>query len=115
MTFAPRLSLVPLLLCLSATAAGGSEVKIGYDKFKLANGLTVIVHEDRNVPIVQVGVWYNVGLRDEPAGKAEFSHLVEHLMFNGSENYDEDWFVAFEAIGATAVNGTTRLDRTNFF
>ncbi len=115
MNFTPRLALLSLLFCLSANAAELSDVKIEYDKFRLDNGLTVIVHEDRKAPIVQVSVWYKVGMKDEPEGKTEFSHLFEHLMFNGSENYDEEWFGAFEAIGATAVNGTTRFDRTNFF
>ena len=115
MNLTPRLTLVSLLFCLSAIAAEVPDVKIEHDKFKLDNGLTVIVHEDRKAPIVQVSVFYKVGLKDEPEGKTEFAHLFEHLMFNGSENYHGEWFAAFEAIGATTVNGTTGFDRTNFF
>ena len=52
--------------------------------FTLANGLRVIVHDDRKAPVVAVSVWYNVGSKDEPTGKTGFAHLFEHLMFNGS-------------------------------
>jgi len=91
------------------------KVDIPYEKFTLKNGLRVIVHEDRKAPIVAVGVWYHVGSKDEPAGKTGFAHLFEHLMFNGSENYNDEYFKPFEAVGATAMNGTTWFDRTNYF
>ena len=63
-----------------------SQVDIPHSSFKLDNGLTVIVHEDRKAPVVAVSTWYNVGSKDEPTGKTGFAHLFEHLMFNGSEN-----------------------------
>ena len=88
---------------------------IPYKEFTLDNGLRVVVHEDRKAPIVSVGVWYHVGSKDEPEGKTGFAHLFEHLMFNGSENYDDEWFKPMENIGATALNGTTWFDRTNYF
>lgn len=91
------------------------KVEIPYEKFTLSNGLRVIVHEDRKAPIVAVGVWYHVGSKDEPEGKTGFAHLFEHLMFNGSENYNDEYFKPFEAVGATAMNGTTWFDRTNYF
>ena len=83
--------------------------------FKLANGLTVIVHEDHKAPVVAVSVWYNVGSKDEPAGKTGFAHLFEHLMFNGSENLPGDYFKYLQQVGATDYNGTTCYDRTNYF
>jgi predicted Zn-dependent peptidase len=92
-----------------------SQVRIPYEKFELANGLTVLVHEDRKAPIVNVTVWYNVGSKDEPAGKTGFAHLFEHLMFNGSENAPADYFQYLAEIGATDYNGTTWFDRTNYF
>lgn len=92
-----------------------SEVKIPNQSFKLANGLTVVVHEDRKAPVVAVSVWYNVGSKDEPQGKTGFAHLFEHLMFNGSENLPEDYFKYTTEIGATDLNGTTSFDRTNYF
>jgi zinc protease len=88
---------------------------IPYKKFVLKNGLTVIVHEDRKAPIVAVNVWYHVGSKNEKAGKTGFAHLFEHLMFNGSENFNDDYFQALERVGATDLNGTTNEDRTNYF
>ncbi|WP_296717583.1 pitrilysin family protein [Erythrobacter sp.] len=91
------------------------QVAIPYEQFELANGLTVIVHEDRKAPIVGVAVWYNVGSKDEPQGKTGFAHLFEHLMFNGSENAPADYFQYLQEMGATDYNGTTNFDRTNYF
>ncbi|WHI51530.1 pitrilysin family protein [Microbulbifer sp. MLAF003] len=90
-------------------------LNIKYEKFTLPNGLRVIVHEDRKAPIVSVGVWYHVGSKDEKPGRTGFAHLFEHLMFNGSENYNDEYFKPFELAGATGMNGTTWLDRTNYF
>src|SRR6185369_12002327 len=86
-------------------------VDIPYEKFVLANGLTLIVHEDHKAPIVAVNVWYHVGSKDEHPGRTGFAHLFEHLMFNGSENYKDDWFKVMESAGATKLNGTTWYDR----
>jgi len=99
----------------AASAAALPVVDIPFQSFKLKNGLTVIVHEDRKAPIVAVNIWYHVGSKNEPVGKTGFAHLFEHLMFNGSENYNTDWFKALEKIGATNMNGTTNTDRTNYF
>lgn len=96
-------------------AEGSSNVDISYEKFTLDNGLRVVVHEDRKAPIVAVSVWYHVGSKDEPKGKTGFAHLFEHLMFNGSENYNNEYFGPFEEVGATDMNGTTWFDRTNYF
>jgi predicted Zn-dependent peptidase len=92
-----------------------SQVKIPYQTFELENGLTVLVHEDRKAPVVNVTVWYNVGSKDEPEGKTGFAHLFEHLMFNGSENAPNDYFQYLAEMGATDYNGTTWFDRTNYF
>ncbi len=90
-------------------------IDIPYTKFTLSNGLTVIVHEDHKAPIVAVNIWYHVGSKNEPKGRTGFAHLFEHLMFNGSENANTDWFKALEKLGATDMNGTTNTDRTNYF
>jgi zinc protease len=92
-----------------------AELEIPFEKFSLDNGLTVIVHEDHAAPIVAAHVWYHVGSKDERPGRTGFAHLFEHLMFNGSENLDQDWFMAMEEAGATGLNGTTNWDRTNYF
>ncbi len=88
---------------------------IAFEKFRLDNGLTVIVHEDRKAPLVAVSVWYRVGSADEPPGRSGFAHLFEHLMFSGSEHHRDGYFAPFERVGATDVNGTTSFDRTNYF
>ncbi len=88
---------------------------IGYEQFKLSNGLRVIVHTDRKSPVVAISVWYHVGSKDERPGLKGFAHLFEHLMFNGSENYNDEWFRPMEEIGATDLNGTTWFDRTNYY
>jgi zinc protease len=90
-------------------------VDIAYETFTLDNGLRVVVHEDNKAPVVAVSIWYNVGSKDEPAGRTGFAHLFEHLMFNGSENAPGDYFEPLREIGATDLNGTTWFDRTNYF
>lgn len=99
----------------SATLVDPKNVDIPYKKFVLDNGLRLIVHEDHKAPIAAVNVWYHVGSKNEKPGKSGFAHLFEHLMFNGSEHYNFDYFKALEAIGATDLNGTTSNDRTNYF
>ncbi|NHK28285.1 insulinase family protein [Parvularcula flava] len=92
-----------------------TDIELDYEQFTLDNGLTVVVHEDRKAPVVAMQVMYGVGSKDEPAGKTGFAHLFEHLMFNGSENYDKDFFFALKEMGATQYNGTTNTDRTNYY
>ncbi|HEU5285866.1 MAG TPA: pitrilysin family protein, partial [Sphingomicrobium sp.] len=106
LTVAPAPAPVPALV---------EQVAIPHQMFRLANGLTVLVHEDRKAPVVAVSTWYNVGSKDEPEGKTGFAHLFEHLMFNGSENLPGDYFEYLQQIGATDYNGTTHFDRTNYF
>lgn len=115
-----RLSFLAILcLCLPLAAAPktdlGSNIQLPHKKFILKNGLTLIVHEDHKAPIVAVNVWYHVGSKNEKPGKTGFAHLFEHLMFNGSEHFDDDYFKAMEKVGATDLNGTTSEDRTNYF
>lgn len=95
--------------------AQAEAIEIPFEKFVLDNGLTLIVHEDHKAPIVAVNVWYHVGSKNERPGKTGFAHLFEHLMFNGSENYNDDYFQVLERLGATDLNGTTSNDRTNYF
>ena len=115
-----RLHWVGLLACLTCGPALAAEptspdVLIPYEKFILDNGLTVIVHTDRKAPIVAVNLWYHVGSKNERPGRTGFAHLFEHLMFQGSEHFNDEFFKPFEAVGATNQNGTTSFDRTNYF
>lgn len=109
--------LVPVLLYAQKQAIKplAMDIDIPYKKFVLDNGLTLLVHEDHKAPIVAVNVWYHVGSKNEKPGKTGFAHLFEHLMFNGSENFNDDYFQALERVGATNLNGTTNEDRTNYF
>jgi len=88
---------------------------ISFEKFKLANGLTVILHSDRSLPLVAVNVWYHVGPANEPEHRSGFAHLFEHLMFEGSKYVGHEFDRTLESIGATNSNGTTAWDRTNYF
>jgi predicted Zn-dependent peptidase len=86
---------------------------IHYNKFTLANGLRVIVHEDHTTPMAVVNVLYDVGARDENPEKTGFAHLFEHLMFGGSVNipvYDEPLQMA-----GGENNAYTTSDLTNYY
>jgi zinc protease len=112
-------TILALLLAFAAggvlAAERGGELDIPYQKHVLPNGLTLILHEDHKAPVVAVNIWYHVGSKDERPGRTGFAHLFEHLMFNGSENYNDDYFKAMSPAGATTLNGTTWLDRTNYY
>jgi len=93
-----------------------SDPKLGFEKYTLDNGLEVILSSDKSVPIVAVNLWYHVGSGHEVYGRSGFAHLFEHMMFQGSKNAGEDkHFDILKKIGADGVNGTTNLDRTNYF
>lgn len=87
---------------------------IPYTKRTLSNGLDVIVHEHRQLPMVAVNVWYHVGSKDERPGRTGFAHLFEHLMFEGSAHYDRGFFQPLQQAGGL-LNGSTNPDRTNYW
>jgi zinc protease len=89
-------------------------MNIPFARHTLGNGLDVLVHEDRNCPIVAVNVWYHVGSKNEKPGRTGFAHLFEHLMFEGSEHYDRGYFHPLQEAGAL-LNGSTNADRTNYW
>ncbi len=110
-----RLGALGVASILLSINAGAADVDINFTEYTLDNGLRLVVHEDNKAPIVAVNVWYHVGSKNEKRGKTGFAHLFEHLMFNGTENYDDEYFKPFELVGATNMNGTTNFDRTNYF
>jgi predicted Zn-dependent peptidase len=87
-------------------------VDLPYERFTLANGLRVIVHEDRKAPLVHVSLWYSAGSKDEKPGKTGLAHLFEHL---APPDGGFDWFKHMQAFGATDHNASTWYDRTNYF
>jgi zinc protease len=92
-----------------------SGISIPYEKYRLNNGLTVVLHEDHSDPLVHVDVTYHVGSNREEPGRSGFAHFFEHMMFQGSENVaDEEHFKIVSNAGGT-LNGTTNSDRTNYF
>ncbi|WP_408635743.1 M16 family metallopeptidase [Paraneptunicella aestuarii] len=91
------------------------EVGIPYERYRLDNGLTVILHKDDSDPLVHVDVTYHVGSAREEPGKSGFAHFFEHMMFQGSENVaDEQHFNIITEAGGS-MNGTTTNDRTNYY
>src|ERR1044071_2166607 len=93
------------------TQDAGTVPKITFEKFTLPNGLQVILHVDRKLPIVHVNQWYHVGSKSERAGRTGFAHLFEHMMFQGSKNAAGEYFTYVEKAGGNinngGVNGTT--------
>ncbi len=96
------------------SARPSSAPKVVVEQYQLENGLTVLLSEDHALPVVSVEVLYLVGSGHERVGRTGFAHLFEHLMFQGSEHFDQEYFKPYEPIGGQ-VNGTTSRDRTNFF
>ena len=88
--------------------------KFKYEQFQLENGLRVVLLEDKSTPIVAVNVLYHVGSKNEKPGKTGFAHLFEHLMFQGSKYYNEDYSKPIQEAGGR-LNGSTNNDRTRFY
>jgi zinc protease len=110
------LSVIPLSAQSSnqARPSPSPRLEVPYRLFTLSNGLTVILHQDRTVPVVAVNVWYHVGSANERRGRTGFAHLFEHLMFEGSKNVKEgDFDNLLEGAGGNN-NGSTSNDRTNY-
>lgn len=92
------------------------QLHIDFEKYTLPNGLEVILSQDKRLPVVAVNLWYHVGAYHEDQGRTGFAHLFEHMMFQGSKNVGDDVHISMlEQLGATALNGTTNFDRTNYF
>ena len=94
-------------------------LEIQFEKYRLSNGLQVIFHLDRKLPVVHVNLWYHVGSKNEKVGRTGFAPLFEHMMFEGSKNASQHYLTYMEKAGANlregGVNGTTSFDRTNYF
>jgi len=103
---------------LGARPALAKDPEIKFEKYKLANGLTVMLSQDRRLPQVAVDIWYHVGAANQTPGRSGFAHLFEHMMFSGSKHVQPSPFKVLESIGTSAgpmANGTTSWDRTNYF
>jgi zinc protease len=101
---------------VTATGLGAQAIpRIQFEKYKLPNGLEVILHEDHSTPVIAVDTWYHVGSGDEQVGRTGFAHLFEHIMFMGSQHVAVGEFdQLLESAGANN-NGSTTEDRTNYY
>jgi zinc protease len=107
--------LVSFMTTNTAHAQNGEKLPpIKIQQYTLPNGLRVIMHQDSSTPIVAVNLWYHVGSKNEVPGKTGFAHLFEHMMFQGSKNYEDNYSKPLDEAGAT-LNGTTDEDRTYYF
>ena len=102
-----------IVMCLFASLCGAQEIK--FEKYTLANGMKVILHEDHSLPVASINIWYGVGSQDEPPGRSGFAHLFEHLMFMGTERVPGNQFDVLMETGGGANNANTDLHRTNYF
>jgi zinc protease len=109
-----RLTFLLTTLAMAATAVAADLPEIPFEKYVLDNGLEVILHEDHTIPTVAVNVWYHVGSKNEKPGRTGFAHLFEHMMFQGSQHHDDDYFAPLQRVGGQ-VNGSTNEDRTNYW
>ena len=106
--------LTTVVLLAGSAAAADDLPQLEFEHYTLPNGLEVILHEDHSIPMVSVNIWYHVGSKNERPGRTGFAHLFEHMMFQGSEHHDADYFVPLQKIGGQ-VNGSTNKDRTNYW
>ena len=97
----------------SAPENDGIQVPVTY--YKLKNGLKVVLSPDKTAPTIAVGVYYNIGFRNEPRNRTGFAHLFEHMMFQGSENLGKMEFIQLVQKNGGILNGSTRFDFTNYF
>src|SRR5690349_17818999 len=105
-------ALVAAALCAAPARAADPHMK--FEKYRLPNGLRVILSEDHRLPQVSVNVWYHVGAANQTPGRSGFAHLFEHVMFT-STLHAMDPDAILESVGASGVNGSTSFDRTNYF
>ncbi len=106
-----------LILSLAAALVGavGLSQKVEFTEYDLDNGLHVILHQENAAPVITVGVMYQVGAKDEEAGRTGFAHFFEHLLFEGTENIERGkWFDIVSANGGSN-NANTTQDRTYYY
>src|SRR5947209_8914447 len=105
------------ILLLSAVAAWAAAAKIDVpiEKYKLSNGLRVVLSQDNTLPVVAVYIVYDVGARSEEKGHTGFAHLFEHMMFEGSANVKKGEHMRYVESNGGSMNGSTHPDYTNYF
>ncbi|MCU0378373.1 MAG: insulinase family protein [Bacteroidales bacterium] len=109
------LMILPLILLSGCGKEKKSTLSIPYETYKLDNGLTVVLNEDKSDPITSLVILYHVGSGREVTGKTGFAHLFEHMMFQRSENVGEDQFFKYIEGAGGNLNGGTSFDQTIYF
>ena len=110
-----RTCLALLLLLGLASGVSAQATNIEFTKYKLDNGLTVILHQDRSTPIVAVSIMYKVGGKDSFEGRTGFAHFFEHLLFEGSKNIGRGEYATYVENAGGALNANTSQDRTYYY
>jgi len=90
-------------------------LNLEYEKYRLDNGLEVILHQNNNHPLVSVNIWYKAGSSNEKKGKTGIAHLFEHMMFQGSKNVPKEMHFRHIQEAGGSLNGSTSFDRTNYY
>lgn len=90
-------------------------LNIPYKKYKLANGLEIILYANNSLPFTAVNLWYRAGSANEIAGKTGLAHLFEHMMFQGSKNVAKEMHFKYIQEAGGSLNASTSFDRTNYF
>jgi zinc protease len=122
----PAIRLTTVVVLLAAvvwlapwpTVSGATDVrppKLTYERIELANGLTVLLHQDRSTPIAHVQLWYHVGSKDERPGRTGFAHLFEHMMFKGSKNVEPEQHTSIVSSVGGRANAYTTEDATVYW
>ena len=108
-------ALLTLFICAGGLMAGSAKIDIPIEKYKLDNGLRVILSQDNAMPVVAVYIVYDVGARSEEKGRTGFAHLFEHMMFEGSANVKKGEHMRYVESNGGTLNGSTHPDYTNYF
>lgn len=108
-------TIIPGVTRIEQITDNGTGIVIPYSKYRLDNGLTLIIHQDTSDPLVHVDVTYHVGSAREEFGRSGFAHFFEHMMFQGSAHVGDEQHFKIVSEAGGRLNGTTNADRTNYF
>ena len=107
--------IIALLLGVLTNSLSAQSNNIKFERYKLDNGLTVILHQDKTTPIVAVSIMYHVGSKNEKPDRTGFAHFFEHLLFEGSENIERGEYDKYVQNAGGTLNANTSWDRTYYY
>jgi zinc protease len=90
-------------------------LNLPYEKYKLSNGLEIILFQNNTLPFTAINIWYKAGSANEVKGKTGLAHLFEHMMFQGSKNVPKEMHFKYIQEAGGTLNASTSFDRTNYF